>query len=92
MPDAPASLNGASKPKFNQLTWSDRASNEAGYRVYRSADNGASWQVVATNLPADTTRFQDRSSRASGRTYLYVVAAYNGAGEAKSNVASVVNK
>ncbi len=59
------------------LTWTDRATDEVGYKVWSSLD-GASWYEIAA-LGADATRFVD-SGLARGQTYAYRVLAYNGIG------------
>lgn len=60
------------------LIWSDRAYNEAGYKVYRDG------QVVAS-LAADSTSYIDVSFVASGQTISYYVEAYSNAGQTKSS-------
>lgn len=55
------------------LTWSDRAGNEQGYRVYR---NGT---LVAT-LPANTTAFNETISININETFSYGVEAFNTSG------------
>jgi uncharacterized protein YkwD len=82
IPAAPTRVKVNAKPKFVELTWSDNASNESGYRVYRSSDGGKSWHLIADALPADTIRFQDRDVVMKNRiTNNYAVTAYNSAGE-----------
>jgi hypothetical protein len=55
------------------LTWSDRADNEQGYRVFR---NG---MLIAT-LPANTTAYSETISININDTLTYGVAAFNTAG------------
>jgi fibronectin type 3 domain-containing protein len=70
------------------LTWTDNATNEAGFRVYRSSDGGATWSVLV-QLGANVGNYVD-SSVAASRTYSYRVTAFNGAGEsAFSNTATI---
>lgn len=57
-----------------QLTWTDNADGETGYRVERSLD-GATWQVYA-DLPAESIAYVDTAVTA-GTTYSYRVMAYN---------------
>ena len=59
------------------LTWTDNASNEDGYRVYRDG-------TKLTDLPADSTSYVDIAP-ASG-SYDYSVTAYNASGESKASV------
>ena len=85
-PVTPSSLsaNAASHTQIN-LSWSDNASNETGYRVERSLDQ-SSWSLRAT-IATNSTRYNDNSLAAS-TTYFYRVVAYNSSGDATSNVAS----
>lgn len=41
-----------------RLTWTDAATNEAGYELQRSTDDGASWPTSVT-LPANATAYLD---------------------------------
>ena len=71
------------------LTWTDNASNETSYQVYRRAGAAALFGQVSPDLPAGTTSWQDISVVASS-TYVYIVKARNAAGDsASSNEASV---
>jgi thermitase len=68
------------------LTWTDNASDEYGFRIERSTD-GATWLTAGSTGP-DATGFSD-SGLLANTTYLYRVLAYNGAGESPpSNTAS----
>jgi uncharacterized protein YkwD len=86
-PKAPSNLNGRSKRGANQLSWSDNATNETGYRVRRS-ENGGGWVTIADGLQAHNASYQDRNVN-GGSTYTYVVEAYNPGGSADSNIATV---
>jgi fibronectin type 3 domain-containing protein len=69
------------------LSWADNASNEAGYRVERSAD-GRNWTVLSETLTANSTTYSDASASA-GTTYTYRVQAFNDSTTSDiSNVAS----
>jgi hypothetical protein len=74
-----------------QLDWSDPAStpesDESGYRVYRSMNNGAYLQIA--NVPRNGTTYAD-NNLASG-DYRYYLQAYNGAGSNDSNETSTVS-
>jgi titin len=62
------------------VTWFDLAPDEAGFRIYRSADGIAGWSLVAT-VAANTT------SWVANQQVCYRVAAFNAAAEAPpSNV------
>lgn len=72
------------------LTWNNNSSNETGFWVRRSADNGATWTNLASSgnpLPANTTAYTD-TTVTRGTTYLYQVAAVNGFGAAWSSTVS----
>ncbi len=66
------------------LLWTDNATNETGYRIYRS-DNGEAYNLIDT-IAANSTSYNDATITA-GAAHFYKVAAYNGAGEAESNAA-----
>jgi hypothetical protein len=55
------------------VTWTDNATNETGYQVYRSA-NGGAYNLRAT-LGANAVSYIDQVS--AGNTYSYQVRAYN---------------
>ncbi len=58
--------------------WTDRDSNEAGYKIERSTDN-ATWNQVAT-ASADATSAQDATVQKS-TTYFYRIRAWNDGGD-----------
>ena len=71
-----------------QLDWTDNALNETNYVVERSDNGGASFTVIANDLPADTVTFVD-GTVVAGNNYIYQVAATNAAGQSGySNQAS----
>jgi titin len=71
------------------LTWSDNASNEESYRVYRRDGTAVVFGQVSPDLPAGTTGWQDTSVAASS-LYTYAVKARNAAGDSGwSNEAAV---
>ncbi|MFO0891501.1 MAG: fibronectin type III domain-containing protein [Isosphaeraceae bacterium] len=57
------------------LSWTDNAGNETGYRVERSS-NGTTWSQLGGDLPANTVSYSDTSASA-GTTYSYRVRAFN---------------
>lgn len=73
-PNAPAGLTGELESASVKLGWEDRSDDEAGFRVYRSAD-GAPRAPVADVGP-DVTAFLD-DSIAPATTYRYSVAAFS---------------
>jgi len=62
-----------------QLTWTDNATNEAGYRVYHNGN------LIAT-IEANITQYTTGDLGTGGVQNFYVVA-FNAAGEAQSNTA-----
>ncbi len=87
-PAAPASL-GASPASSSQvnLSWSDNASDETGFRIERSAD-GVAFSEIAT-VGSNVTAYSS-TGLAAATWYWYRVRAYNGAGNSNySNTSSV---
>jgi fibronectin type 3 domain-containing protein len=60
------------------LAWNDTASNESGYRVYRSTDGGT-YSLIAS-LAANSKAYTD-SGLASGTQYYYKIGDWNAVGE-----------
>ena len=86
VPAAPSSLTATvlSSAQVN-LSWTDVATNETGFRVYRSV-NSSVWAELA-NVPSGTTVLADTTVMASN-TYYYKVVSYSSAGTSMdSNVA-----
>lgn len=65
------------------LSWTDVATNETGYKVFRST-NGVTFSQVGSTLPAGTESYSDTSVIA-GQSYTYKVAASNGGGDTFSS-------
>jgi hypothetical protein len=86
-PAAPSNLTAAAvSSKQIDLAWSDNSANEDGFKLYRSADGGATFSRIAT-LGANVASYSD-TGRAAGTTYYYRVLAYNASGNsANSNTA-----
>ena len=65
-----------------QVIWADNSGNEAGFRVERSRDGGASWSVAGTTgaSPYAQGWFLDAES-GSDQQVCYRVVAFNGLGE-----------
>ncbi|MEW6401823.1 MAG: hypothetical protein AB1649_08495, partial [Chloroflexota bacterium] len=64
------------------LNWNDKADNEAGYRILRNGE-------VVTELPANTTHFEETIKLASEQSVGYQVQAYNDQGEGNGPVATM---
>jgi subtilisin family serine protease len=73
------------------LTWQDRSTNEAGFKVERSADGGATWLHIATTA-ANATSYT-ATGLTTNKTYHFRVRAYNAAGHsAYTNTASATTR
>jgi fibronectin type 3 domain-containing protein len=60
------------------LAWTDNASNEQGYRIFRKVGSGGTFNLLVS-LPANTTSYLD-SGLTPGTEYDYHIQAYNVAG------------
>src|SRR2546426_3519322 len=91
-PAAPTSL--IAKPVSGSqinLTWSDNATTEDGFRIERCQGAGCSAFVEIATVPANVTTYQD-TGLTPGASYSYHVRAYNAAGTSSySNVATAIN-
>ncbi len=65
------------------LNWGDNSSNEEGFRIERSTDAGASWDVAGTT-DVSITWFYD-GARTSEQQVCYRVVAFNAAGASPSS-------
>jgi len=82
-PAAPTGLTVSLTTVTNvDLTWTDNAGNENGFKVEKSSDN-INYLVVAT-LVADTTSYSD-TSITTENTYYYRVKAYNNDGDSSAS-------
>ena len=88
-PANPTNLMAQSMPGgLVALSWTDNASNETAYLVYRRAGNNGSFVVVAT-LGSNATAYTDANVN-SGTQYFYYVVARNASGNSSpSNTATV---
>jgi hypothetical protein len=82
MPLAPRNLRGKYHANRVDLTWTDAAINEMGYRVVRRL-NKQRWQTIGT-LGVNAHSFRD-SHIAAGARYYYRVVAFNAYGSKASN-------
>lgn len=89
LPNAPTSLTAvAATARRVNLAWTDNSSNENGFQVWRSSNNGRSWTNIA-NVGANATSYADNGVSAR-KTYSYRVRAFNDAGNsAYSSTATV---
>ena len=88
IPAAPSSLSAAvaSSSQIN-LTWTDNASNETGFKVYQST-NGTTFSLIQTINTANTAAYNVTGLAASTQ-YWFKVTAFNGSGE--SGYSNTVN-
>ena len=71
------------------VRWKDVAFDEAGYRIYKTSEEGGAFEQVADLSEVDVSVYRD-SEVASNTTYFYRVRAYNANGEsADSETVSV---
>jgi hypothetical protein len=85
-PAAPAGLIATPSPASVELSWNSNTEPDlAGYRVYRSTDNGALEKVADVNeIPAYSDHAVER-----GKTYRYTVTAMDKAGNESGRSATV---
>ncbi len=93
LPPAPSKASGLTVENAAttslSLKWIDAATNEDGYRLYRSED-GTNF-THAADLSSNATVFNDRGL-SEGSTYWYKVGAWNEGGETLSSSISVTTK
>jgi hypothetical protein len=71
----------------NTVTWADASSNETGFKIERSTNNGTYTQISTTT--ANVTSYSDTSASAD-TTYSYRVRAYNSAGNSSYGTSDYV--
>ncbi len=80
VPAAPTGLAATPlSPTSMVLTWTDNASNESGFKIYRSTVSGSGYGQVGSMGPGATS-WRDAGLTAQ-TTYYYRVTAFNGDGE-----------
>jgi len=87
-PDSPKDFEVTRKESQVELRWRDETGDAAGFRIYRSADGGSTFNVIG-EVPANKSRFRD-GDVAPGNSYIYVVAAFNDAGESDPSSAESI--
>lgn len=87
VPSAPSMLSAAASSTTTiRLTWTDNASNEAGFRIERGTDGSTFAEIAVTAADAES---YDDTAAAGSATLFYRVRATNAAGDSSySNVAS----
>jgi hypothetical protein len=83
-PAAPSSLSAATVSGSRiDLTWSDNATNEDGFDLWRKKWNGSSWSAfVKQSLPANSAS-RSVTGLSSGAKYKFLLRASNGAGQSR---------
>jgi hypothetical protein len=80
-PAAPSGLSAVLASATSiKLSWTDHASNEQGFKLERSTDDGLTWPTVTTvsaSAGAGGSRAATSTGLATGTTYTYRVRAYN---------------
>lgn len=91
-PVAPSLLGAvAASDTAIDLTWTDNATDETGFKIERSADGSTGWTEIGVNGANDGT-YSDTGLTAE-TTYYYRVRAYNGSGNSTySNTASATTE
>jgi hypothetical protein len=91
LPTPPAAPTGVSATNVsgteNTVTWTDASSDETGFKVERSTNNGAYTQIATTSVNA--VSYSDTSATADN-TYAYQVRAYNAGGNSSYGTSDYV--
>lgn len=84
VPNAPTSVNAAPQSSSSvAIGWVDQSSNEQGFRVERSSDGGATWQLLATT-GVDETGAGEAGLLAEAQV-CYRVIAFNNIGDSPAS-------
>lgn len=86
LPIMPTGLSAVQNGSNVVLNWIDNATNEAGYRIYRSPD-GLSYSLIDT-ITANSNNYTDAAPGL--QTWYYKIAPYNSIGESLSSAVSIV--
>jgi hypothetical protein len=71
-----------SSPAHLRVEWTDRATDETGYRIWRREAGGGQWYLAGV-VPANRTHFEDGGMQHE-TSYEHKVAAFNAAGESSA--------
>jgi hypothetical protein len=89
-PADPTGIAGAADgPGKINVTWTDNATDEEGYRIERSIDGGVSWALLV-DLAANTSMHVDTDGIQGSTSYLYRVIALRGASQSAYNTWTAV--
>ncbi len=83
-PEAPTGLGAEPLGGGAHLTWTDNSDSETEFMVMRMEEGGDTAYVAISTLEFDSEQYHD-APLTSGSTYMYMVMAMNGMGEASSN-------
>ena len=80
VPSQPASVNAMANSESQiTVTWTNTASNQTGFSVYRSGYSDGGFTLVTSSLPSNATSYVD-SGLSPGQMYYYQIEATNSAG------------
>ena len=89
-PDAPSNLAATVSGSNVNLTWTDTAANESGFRVYRRQQNGKKWSSWVVRRTITSPNITSSTDSISNGNYEYYVKSYNQWGESTpSNIVPV---
>jgi hypothetical protein len=81
LPHAPSGVSVSDRSVSNlDIGWTDNASNELGYRIYRASDEHGPYSQIDGDLPPNTVAFKD-SLLGVNQRYYYQVVPFNEFGE-----------
>jgi regulation of enolase protein 1 (concanavalin A-like superfamily) len=93
VPSAPSGLAAAAAGMTQiNLTWTDTATDETGFKIERSLNGVDGWSSAGT-ASAEATSFSDTTGLSAGTKYYYRVRATNAVGDSdNSNIASATTQ